>query len=497
MPGLNLTHHRITVLLVDDQPIVGEAVGEMFAGEQDIDFHYCPDPREAIKTANRICPTVILLDLVMPQIEGLVLVRYFRANKATREVPLIVLSSKEDPRIKAESFALGANDYMVKLPDRLEVLARVRYHSRGYINLLERNEAYSALLQSREQLDARNKFIRKTFGRYVTDDIVNAILESPEGTQLGGEKRRVTILMSDLRGFTCMSERLAAESVLSIINIYLAAMTEIIMKYDGTIDEFIGDAILVIFGAPLKRENDAKRAVACALEMQLAMEKVNLELEESGYSKVFMGIGIHTGEVVAGNIGSDKRTKYGVVGQTVNLTGRIESYTVGGQILISEATFKNCAEILRIDNRMQVMPKGVKEPITLFEVGGIGAEFNVYRPLRERTELPKLKTPLPVKFTVLEGKHAGAHTYNGSIEKLVDDSAEVHAEFIPEHLANLKVHVFDREINLITDQLYGKVIECFHAAPAPSFRMSFTSVPSELEAFFCKIQDFSEKAMES
>jgi serine phosphatase RsbU (regulator of sigma subunit) len=122
----------------------------MFAAEQDIDFHYCSDPTLAIKTANRICPTVILLDLVMPQIDGLALVRYFRANKATREVPLIVLSSKEDARIKAESFTLGANDYMVKLPDRLEVLARVRYHSRGYINLLERNEAYAALLQSME-----------------------------------------------------------------------------------------------------------------------------------------------------------------------------------------------------------------------------------------------------------------------------------------------------------------------------------------------------------
>ena len=116
----------------------------------------------------------------MPEIDGLTLVRYYRANPATREVPLIVLSSKEDALTKAEAFALGANDYMVKLPDRLEILARIRYHSRGYINLLERNEAQA-------QLEKANRLIRKTFGQYLSDDIVNAILESPEGAALGGE----------------------------------------------------------------------------------------------------------------------------------------------------------------------------------------------------------------------------------------------------------------------------------------------------------------------
>jgi len=254
----SLTQHRITVLLVDDQHIIGEALRRMLAPEQDIDFHFCQDPTKAIKTANQIHPTVILQDLVMPEIDGLTLVRYYRANAATRQVPLIVLSSKEEALTKAEAFALGANDYMVKLPDRLEILARIRYHSRGYINLLERNEAQA-------QLEKANRLIRKTFGQYLSDDIVNAILESPEGAALGGEKRFVTIMMTDLRGFTAIGERLPAEDVVGIINIYLETMTEIVLKYQGTIDEFIGDAIFVIFGAPILRDNDAKRAVACAV----------------------------------------------------------------------------------------------------------------------------------------------------------------------------------------------------------------------------------------
>jgi sigma-B regulation protein RsbU (phosphoserine phosphatase) len=132
--------------------MIGEVVRRMLAGEDDIDFHYCKDPSRAVEEATRLNPTVILQDLVMPDIDGLDLVRMFRENAATRETPLIVLSTKEEPKVKAEAFALGANDYIVKLPDRLELLARARYHSRGFIALLQRNEAYSALLASQKLL---------------------------------------------------------------------------------------------------------------------------------------------------------------------------------------------------------------------------------------------------------------------------------------------------------------------------------------------------------
>jgi phosphoserine phosphatase RsbU/P len=147
-----LTQHKVTVLLVDDQPMIGEAVRRMLAGEPDIVFHYNRDARKALDEADRLKPTVILQDLVMPDIDGLTLVKAFRAHEPTKETPLIVLSTKEEPTVKAEAFALGANDYIVKLPDRLELLARIRYHSKGYINLLQRNEAYGALLESQQRL---------------------------------------------------------------------------------------------------------------------------------------------------------------------------------------------------------------------------------------------------------------------------------------------------------------------------------------------------------
>jgi phosphoserine phosphatase RsbU/P len=142
----------VTVLLIDDQPIIGEAVRRMLAGEEGIAFHYCKDAPAALAKAAEVHPTVILQDLVMPELDGLTLVRQFRADERFHDVPIIVLSTKEEPAVKAEAFAVGANDYIVKLPDRLELIARVRYHSRGYVALVERNEAFTALEASRQVL---------------------------------------------------------------------------------------------------------------------------------------------------------------------------------------------------------------------------------------------------------------------------------------------------------------------------------------------------------
>ena len=144
----------IIVLLVDDQEIVAEAVRRMLSGEPDIQLEICQDPAKALDLARRIHPTLILQDLMMPGIDGLTLVRFFRASEETRQIPLIVLSTKEDPATKAEAFARGANDYLVKLPDKVELIARIRYHSKAYVTLIERNETYDALLASQAALNS-------------------------------------------------------------------------------------------------------------------------------------------------------------------------------------------------------------------------------------------------------------------------------------------------------------------------------------------------------
>ena len=148
--------HHVMVLLVDDQAMVCEAVRRALGSQSDIDFHYCADAREAIAVASQIRPTVILQDLVMPGIDGLTLVSQFRANPLTRDIPIIVLSTNENPHIKGQAFSLGANDYLVKLPDRLELIARVRYHSKAYLHQLQRDAAHRALRESQQQLIESN-----------------------------------------------------------------------------------------------------------------------------------------------------------------------------------------------------------------------------------------------------------------------------------------------------------------------------------------------------
>jgi len=151
----------IMVMLVDDQAIVAEAVRRALADEEGIDLHYCSSADEAIRAATTMRPTVILQDLVMPGIDGLTLVKAYRASPQLRDVPIIVLSTKEEPAIKSAAFAAGANDYLVKLPDRVELVARIRYHSRSYVNLLQRDEAYRALRESQQQLLEANLELRK------------------------------------------------------------------------------------------------------------------------------------------------------------------------------------------------------------------------------------------------------------------------------------------------------------------------------------------------
>ncbi|AVX24088.1 Two-component system response regulator WspR [Pseudomonas syringae pv. atrofaciens] len=149
------------VLLVDDQAMIGEAVRRGLAGHESIDFHFCADPHQAIAQAVQLKPTVILQDLVMPGLDGLTLVREYRSNPLTRDIPIIVLSTKEDPLIKSAAFTAGANDYLVKLPDNIELIARIRYHSRSYMTLLQRDEAYRALRVSQQQLLDTNLVLQR------------------------------------------------------------------------------------------------------------------------------------------------------------------------------------------------------------------------------------------------------------------------------------------------------------------------------------------------
>jgi class 3 adenylate cyclase/FixJ family two-component response regulator len=421
---------------------------------------------------------LVLLDIMMPELNGYEVLQRMKADGALRDLPVIMISALYELDSVAKCVELGAADYLPKPFNPVLLKARVDA-------CLEKKRFHDKEVAYQQELQRLNGFIRKTFGRYTSDELVDRLLESEEGLDLGGQTCEVTILISDLRGFTPVAERLTPPQVVALLNIYLGVMTDVIMEYQGMINEFIGDAIFVIFGAPIRRPDHARRAVACAVAMQLAMAEVNEQNRLAGLPEIAMGIGVNTGEVVAGNIGSVKRAKYGVIGSQVNLTARIESYTLGGQILISEAARRAADCELRIEDRMVVESKGVKEPTPVLRVSGVGGEYNLFLP-EAGERLVRLNRSIQLRYFHIEEKHASQVFHEGQLVSLSATRAEIRNTAPAALHSNLKVQLLDVDLQPLPGDLYGKVSG--HAgAAAENFYLSFTSVPPELEALFRRL----------
>ncbi|MDO8734009.1 MAG: adenylate/guanylate cyclase domain-containing protein [Elusimicrobiota bacterium] len=211
-------------------------------------------------------------------------------------------------------------------------------------------------------------FIRNTFGRYVSSSVAEAILSGR--LKLGGERKKATVLFSDIRNFTSMSEKLPPEDIVEFLNEYFTEMVSIITKYEGVLDKFIGDAVLAVFGVPISQPGDAHRALFAALEMQERLKIFNETRSKAGKNNINIGIGINTGELVAGNIGSEVRMEYTVIGDTVNVSERIEELNkeFGTKILISENTYKEIKDEVEVREIQSVSIRGKERKITVYEV---------------------------------------------------------------------------------------------------------------------------------
>ncbi len=213
--------------------------------------------------------------------------------------------------------------------------------------------------------------IKGAFSKYVTKSVVDRILQHQDGLKLGGEKKVVTVFFSDIRGFTPMSEVLSAEEVVHLLNEYFTAMTSIIFKYEGTLDKFMGDAIMAVYGAPIDMPDHAERAVLSAIEMSEKMKELQAKWKSEGKREVNIGIGINSGEVVVGNIGSNERMEYTAIGDNVNLTQRLESVAEKGQILISSATYEKVKHKVRATMLDPIKVKGKAEKVLAYSVEGL------------------------------------------------------------------------------------------------------------------------------
>lgn len=215
---------------------------------------------------------------------------------------------------------------------------------------------------------AREEVARANYSRFMPEYVVKELLEKPDSFRLGGVNQTITVLFSDIRGFTTLSEKANPEKIVGLLNLYFSAMSEIIFAHGGTLDKYIGDGLMAIFGAPTATPEDAANAIKTAAAMQNRLLSLNEELEAKGFGQIAVGIGLHTGEAIIGYIGSEQRSEYTAIGDTVNLAARLESNAKGGQILISEATAQAGENLFPLVAQEPLLVKNRLQPVTLFEV---------------------------------------------------------------------------------------------------------------------------------
>jgi adenylate cyclase len=242
-------------------------------------------------------------------------------------------------------------------PDHLELISAVAAQTAVTVETIK---AHTRL--------AREEVARANYSRFMPEYVVKQLLESPNSFRLGGVNQTVTVLFADIRGFTALSERENPEKVVGLLNRYFSAMTDIIFDHGGTLDKYIGDGLMAIFGAPTATPEDALNAVKAAVTMQKRITTLNEELRVDGMEQIAVGIGLHTGEATIGYIGSDKRSEYTAIGDTVNLASRLESNAAGGQILISEATSTASGNLIPVNTREPLTVKNRVQPVDVFEV---------------------------------------------------------------------------------------------------------------------------------
>ena len=261
-----------------------------------------------------------------------------------------------------------SNVHGVVYADRLDPFSEFSADDLELISAVAAQTAVTVETVKAHKRLAREEVARANYSRFMPEYVVKQLLEKPDSFKLGGVNQTITVLFSDIRGFTTISENANPEKIVGLLNLYFTAMSEIIFAHGGTLDKYIGDGLMAIFGAPNATPEDAANAVKTAAAMQNRMISLNEELEAKGFGQIAVGIGLHTGEAIIGYIGSEKRSEYTAIGDTVNLAARLESNAKGGQILISEATMQASENLFPLVAQEPLTVKNRLQPVTLFEV---------------------------------------------------------------------------------------------------------------------------------
>ncbi len=444
-------------------------------------------------------PSLILLDYDVEKGEGFRTTALLADSERIAGVPVFYSVGRGQEQAETECYERGAAMVVCKPFSALEI-SRIEHiawqyeKSRNYEKLLQSQasnlQAAREILNLNRQLQMRNELLYQVFGKYFSDEVLHKILEHPELASIGGEKREVTILMSDLRGFTSTCEDMEPEEVTELLNYYFGRMAQLISEYHGTVIEYLGDGILAVFGAVMDSGQHTADAIAAGIAMQNAMKEIHGFCEEKGYPVLEMGIGIHRGMVFIGNVGSEKLMRYNVIGKAVNECSRIENCSVGGQILVSEETIRKAGCPIAVEEEFEVRVKGLRHPVMVCEVRGMGGSYGLSLVETDMEELRVVGIPVFFCIHIIEGKLVKKQAFRTRLKKLSDKRAVVEqTEAVIPLYADVEIEIEEPDRQVFRG-VYAKVVAnrgtdvCLHFTHANRrFREFSERMISEVEHY--------------
>lgn len=345
------------VLVVDDI-VANVELLEALLSVQGYEVATAFDGYEALEKALTEDPDIVLLDVMMPGLNGFEVCEQLKRQEWTRSIPIVLVTALDQIEDKVRGLDAGADDFLTKPFNKVELLARVRslLRIRTYHNQIEQNR----------------RLLYRLLNRYMSEEIVTAILADPEERlKLGGEKKEVAILFADIRGFTSFAETTTAERVVEVLNECFQDVTEAVFRNHGTFDKYVGDCILAFYGAPISDGNDLQRALKTAIEMQQIFATISERWTDPAMRALGLGIGLNIGEVVVGNIGTQRLMDYTVIGDNVNTAQRLEQVAQRGQIVISQSVYERAQNYIRASVLPPISLKGKREPVTAYLLEGL------------------------------------------------------------------------------------------------------------------------------
>ncbi|MEO8606424.1 MAG: adenylate/guanylate cyclase domain-containing protein [Chloroflexota bacterium] len=310
------------------------------------------DGPSAVQAAQSDPPDLIILDVNMPGMSGFDVLAILKSDENLAHIPVLMLTALADIDNRVTGLGLGADDYLSKPFSPRELAAR--------IDARLRTKAEADILRQTKEM------IRQTFERFVSPSVVEKLLQDPTQVKLGGQLQEVTVMFSDLEGFTSLSERTQPELLLGVLNQYHALVVSMIQSNGGTVDKFIGDGVMSLYNTPLAQSDHALRAIKTALQIRNALPDF-YEQFDPGF-RIRINFGIHTGLAVVGNVGTHDLMEFTAVGDTVNIASRLQGLSNNGQILISQATFDQSADNIQVNLVGDQFVKGREESVTVYEV---------------------------------------------------------------------------------------------------------------------------------